>query len=132
MKTRFIAGREQEEMVNSIRSQLRRNDLPAQLRILGEAGLGKTRLALEVTDTDDIRPLVVYILASDFDGSSVMNELIRNDTLNAIVIVDECDSDQRARFWNKFQSYYPRINYFQSITSLIMQTLAQRFMNYLL
>ncbi len=109
MKVSFKAGKEQEEMLEGIRSQLRRNDSPAQLRILGEAGLGKTRLALEATNTDDIQPLVVYALAGDFDGSPVMTELIRNDALNAIVIIDECDSDQRARFWNNLKSYYPRI-----------------------
>ncbi len=105
----FIAGREQDEMLDGIRNQLRRNDSPSQLRILGEAGLGKTRLALEVTSIDDLRPLVVYVLASDFDQSPVMTELIRNGDLNAIIIVDECDSDQRARFWNNLKSYYPRI-----------------------
>lgn len=109
MKASFKAGKEQEEILDGIRSQLRKNDLPVQVRILGEAGLGKTRLALEVTNVDDLRPLVIYTSAGDFDGSPVMTELIRNDALNAIVVVDECDSDQRARFWNNLKPYYPRI-----------------------
>ncbi len=109
MRVPFKTGKEQQEIAESIRIQLRRNDTPSQLRILGEAGVGKTRLALEATNVDDLRPLVIYTLASDFDGSRLMTKLTRNESLNAIVIVDECDADQRARLWNNIKYYYPRI-----------------------
>lgn len=109
MRVSFEAGREQQETSENIRKQLRRNDAPSQLRILGEAGVGKTRLVLEATNTDDLNPLVIYALASEFDGSRLMTELIRNETLNAILIIDECDIDQRARLWNALKYHYPRI-----------------------
>ena len=109
MRVSFEAGVAQQEVIENIRNQLRRNDVPSQIRVLGEAGVGKTRLVLEATSTEDLSPLVIYTLASEFDGSRLMNVLMRNDVLNAILIVDECDTDQRARLWNNLKYHYPRI-----------------------
>lgn len=109
MRVSFETGSTQKEVIENIRNHLRRNDSPSQLRILGEAGVGKTRLLLEATNIEDISPLVIYTLASDFDGSRLLTGLMRNEALHAIIIVDECDSDQRARLWNNLKFHYPRI-----------------------
>jgi len=109
MRVSFEAGEEQQKIIEDIRKQLRRNDAQSQIRVLGEAGVGKTRLVLEATNAIDLSPLVIYTLASEFDGSRLMNVLMRNDALAAIVIVDECDTDQRARLWNNLKYHYPRI-----------------------
>ena len=42
MRVPFEVGKEQQEILESIQEQLRKSDEPSQLRILGEAGVGKT------------------------------------------------------------------------------------------
>ena len=80
--------------------------------ICGEAGIGKTRLALEATRADDLAPRVVYCAsASKFRNSALMNELLREDnTFSAVVVVDECDPDARSYIWNLFKNSSSRIS----------------------
>lgn len=108
MRKGFVAGEQQEELISKLRIELRRNEEPMHVRVWGEAGIGKTRLVLEATDTDDLRPSVVYCAASLFRDSNLMTEILR-DEFHAILILDECDPDTRAYIWNKFQYHSPRI-----------------------
>ncbi|KAF0108436.1 MAG: hypothetical protein FD146_1010 [Anaerolineaceae bacterium] len=109
MSTSFEIDEEQKKYLNSIRDELRNNESSVHLRILGEAGVGKTRFVLEATNVDDLRPLVIYATASDFDQSSLMVTFVRNESWNAIIVLDECDPDQRARIWNNLKNHSPRI-----------------------
>lgn len=109
MRVDFKAGKEHEETLQSLRTELRRNDTPVHVRVLGEPGIGKTRLVLEATDVDDLRPLIVYISpASEFLYSDLMNEL-QHDEFSTILVIDECTPEYRASIWNRLRAHSPRL-----------------------
>ena len=102
MRKLFVAGEFQNRIIESIRAQLRQSDLGTHIRILGEAGIGKTRLVLEATKTDDLAPLIIYTTADSFYDSELMTELIRGK-FHAILVIDECDPDKRSLLTNKLK-----------------------------
>lgn len=113
-------GAKQQEFIEAAQKELRRNDQPVHVRVRGEAGIGKTRLVLEATAADDLRPLVLY-----FDGPArllngeLMTELLRDGSeLSAILVVDECDLESRARIWNHLKSQSPRIKLLSAYNDL--------------
>ena len=108
MRTRFIPGQPQEDFVSRLQTALRQTEGPVHVQVWGEAGIGKTRLVLEATDTDDLRPWVVYSAASRFRGSDLMSEILRGD-FRVVLILDECDPDTRAYVWNLLEYRSPRI-----------------------
>lgn len=104
-------GVRQQEFEGAAQKELRRDDQPIHIRVRGEAGIGKTRLVLEATAANDLKPLVLY-----FDGPSrlldgdLMTELLREGSeLSAILVVDECDLESRARIWNLLKGQSPCI-----------------------
>lgn len=101
MQTEFNAGDAQLQTIVTIQTELRR-DPPVHVRVWGEPGIGKTRLVLEATGADDLRPLVIYTAATTFRDSDLMTELLRGD-LSAILVVDECDPNDMATIWNRFK-----------------------------
>ena len=103
MRLEFVPGQAQEDLISQIRDDLRRNDDTVHVRVLGEPGIGKTRLVLEATRADDLAPLVAYYCTADrFRNSVLMNELLRCDNqFAAILVIDECDSGSSFDIWNK-------------------------------
>ncbi|MFL6621149.1 MAG: hypothetical protein ACJ8NR_00820 [Sulfurifustis sp.] len=75
------------------------------VRIIGEPGIGKTRLVLEALSADDLKGLTVYVPhPEDFQRSVLFNELIRNDLdYRAIIVIDECVDKERASIWNSLK-----------------------------
>lgn len=105
-------GKEQEKFIAKVQGELRRADgNPVHIRLFGEAGIGKTKLLLEATATDDLAPLVVYCDSADkFRDSDLMNELLKDDNnAHAILVIDECDQGNRADIWNKLKAHHKRI-----------------------
>ena len=111
MQKEFKEGESHHELVEKLRTEIRSAVSAVHLRIWGEAGIGKTKLALETTRAEDLAPLVVYCdTASKFRDSVLMNELLKEDnTYSVILVVDECDPDARSYIWNKFKHYGTRI-----------------------
>ena len=110
MQVPFVYGQLQDELIEKIQNELRRSDYPVHVRVWGEPGIGKTRLVLESTKTDDLSPLVIYYRsASQFESSALMSEIHFNDNLSAIVVIDECDTASQARIWYQLRPYSPRI-----------------------
>ena len=108
----FQEGEAQRERMETLRGVIRSATSAVHVRICGEAGIDKTRLALEATRADDLAPRVVYCAsASKFRNSALMNELLREDnTFSAVVVVDECDPDARSYIWNLFKNSSSRIS----------------------
>ncbi|TLY20096.1 MAG: hypothetical protein E6K66_10355, partial [Nitrospirae bacterium] len=111
MKRPFVLAADHPQKIGTMQTELRSNDRPVHLHVVGEPGVGKTRLVLEATKEEDLRPLVIYcddpakILASQ-----LMSDLIREDSsFYAILIVDECDDETRTKLWNKLRHRSPRI-----------------------
>ena len=73
--------------------------------MIGEPGLGKTRLALEAVKAEDLAPQVLYVPhAEDFQRSPLFNELLRKDAAeNVTLVIDECSGKERASIWNAFR-----------------------------
>ena len=110
MKAAYVSGESQEELIAQIGDELRQNYDTVHLRVLGEPGIGKTRLVLEATRAGDLAPLVIYCTAAKFRGSELMREILRDDSqFSAIVIIDECDRSSSSDFWNELRHRGPRI-----------------------
>jgi len=105
MRKDFVEGEKQVAKIGQVRSELRRSDDAVHIRISGEPGVGKTKLVLEATREEDLRPLVVYCdSASQFIGSELMNELLRDDNeYTVIAVIDECNPESRYYIWSKLK-----------------------------
>jgi hypothetical protein len=101
MRRELKVGEKQQEFMEAARKELRVTDRPVHLHVRGEAGAGKTRLTLEATSTDDLRPLVLYFEgpATLLQGELMSVLLQESSQVSAILVVDECDLENRARIW---------------------------------
>lgn len=111
MKKEFKVGQAQKDLIANIQNNLRKNSEAVHIRVWGEPGIGKTRLVLEATRADDLRPLVLYCdNPSKFRDSDLMNEILRDDNqLSAVLVIDECEPDSRSYIWDKLKYRGPRI-----------------------
>lgn len=110
MRPPFRVSPEHQELIEAIRSHLRTGEV-RHIRLIGEPGVGKTRLALEATRTDDLAGSVVYVPdGATFQRSGFLNELIQPDDHRTIVLViDECLPKDRASIWNLLSAKSDRI-----------------------
>lgn len=92
---------QQSALINTIRHEIRGTKFK-HIRLIGEPGLGKTRLALEAITAEDIAPQVLYVPhAEDFQRSQLFNNLMRQGNYeNVLLVIDECSEKDRASIWN--------------------------------
>lgn len=111
MKAPYQPGETQSKIIESIRNSLANDDKAVHIRIIGEAGIGKTRLALEALSAEDLSPLVLYCdCASKFvSGPLISNLLLDDNAFTVIVALDECDEAQSADIWKKLKHRGSRI-----------------------
>ena len=110
MEKQFFPGQSQSELISKIQNKLREEHNTVHVRVLGEPGVGKTKIVLEATRTEDLAPLVIYCTAAQFRNSDLMLRILRDDNyFSTILIIDECDPDSRYYIWNKLQHRGPRI-----------------------
>jgi len=111
MRREFKAGQAQQDFILNMQNGLRKNKEAIHIRVWGKPGIGKTRLVLEATLTDDLEPLVIYCdSASKFRDSDLMNEILKKDNqFTSILVIDECDPDNRSYIWNKLKYCGPRM-----------------------
>ena len=101
MQGEFEPGSERETLIKDIRAALEENAVQ-HVRVVGEPGIGKTRLVLETLDVDVIRPSVVYVpTGEDFQKSKLFNELLKPDrTYSVTLVIDDCGNRDRAQIWS--------------------------------
>lgn len=110
MKKTLVIGQTQKDRFSNIQKELRGNDEAVHVRIYGDPGIGKTRLVLEATREEDLQPFVIYCSAANFRDSELMNEILKEDNqFSVILVLDECDRDDRAYIWDKLKYRGPRI-----------------------
>ena len=110
MKHKFVPGPAQKNLVAKIRRKLRTNKEAIHIRILGESGSGKSKLAHNATRVKDLSPLVIYCEASQFKDSDLLNHIFRDDNhFDVILVVDECNSNDRSYIWDKLKNRGSRI-----------------------
>ncbi len=109
MSRKFEPGEPQEELIASIRSSLREN--PSKpIRVLGDAGCGKTRTAHRAVEVDDLAALVMYFSDPEELGVEFVNELLLSEfDEQAILIVDDCDHTEFERIRGKLHGVLGRI-----------------------
>lgn len=100
MNTPLHIGDEQKEFITTMRTQIESDEIK-HIRVLGEPGLGKTRLVMESLSTKEFNAITVYFKhANDFQNSNLMNELLRPDgNICAIIVVDECSKKEMVSIW---------------------------------
>lgn len=105
MRTLFVQGPKQKEVTERIASLLK-GDVIQHVRLVGEPGLGKTRLALEAIRAEPtLAAATVYApQAGDFQSSRLFNELLRpGRAYQALVVIDECDESERASIFGRLK-----------------------------
>lgn len=102
-------GADQQALIDDVRGCMRGGPI-THVRIFGEPGVGKTRLALEATDTEDLAPLVVYVPSAEgLLGGERLNLILAEDEgLFVILVVDECSKRDRAPVWNLLKPHSHR------------------------
>jgi len=111
MKRPFMPASDLPAKMANMQAELRRNDRPVHIHVAGEPGVGKTRLVLEATKEDDLKPLVIYCDGPDKILTSQLMSILIHDgsSFHAILVVDECDDETRTKLWNKLHHHSPRI-----------------------
>ena len=101
MQGKFEYGSDRETLIKDIRAAVLENAVQ-HIRIIGEPGIGKTRLVLETLDDAQIRPSVIYVpTGEDFQKSKLFNELLKPDrTYSVTLVIDDCDNRDRAQIWS--------------------------------
>ncbi len=94
-------GNEQEKFIKEIRTALHENAVQ-HIRVIGEPGIGKTRLVLESVSIDDIAPSIVYVPSGEeFQKSKLFNELLKPDRYYSVtLVIDDCDDRDRTSIWS--------------------------------
>jgi predicted XRE-type DNA-binding protein len=98
-------GPKQREVIDSIREVLLR-DAPSHIRLVGEPGIGKTRLVLEALAVDDMAPSVIYVpTGEDFQKSHLFRTILRSShPFFLVLVIDDCDDNDRASILAALQS----------------------------
>ncbi len=103
MRPEFVPAPEQQREIDTIRNALRTGNA-IHIRLLGEPGIGKTRLVLEALRTEDLQNLVLYAESGVRIDSSVINAIQGDATVSIILVVDECLPEQRSMLANTFSA----------------------------
>ena len=111
MRVQFFPSQSQRELIPKIQDELRGNSSTCHIRVLGEPGIGKTKLVLEATGDDDLSPLVIYCTATEFlTDRFLLNQILRDDNhFSIILVIDECNPNNRFYIWDKLQHRGPRV-----------------------
>lgn len=101
MNSTYYTDANQQELIRDIRDLILRNEA-SHIRLLGESGIGKTRLALEILTDKNLEPYSLYISNTErFINSQLYNELKRPDKeYFFILVLDGCSPNYCREIWN--------------------------------
>ena len=110
MKKTLKVGEEQKKFIQTLQTELNSDGEAIHLNFHGETGVGKTRLVFEATKDPFLSPLVVYCDSpTKIKDSELLAEIIRDETIHVILVVDECDYNNRTYLWDKLKNQNSRI-----------------------
>ncbi len=108
--TTFVMDSDRCEMVKQITETLRTRSNCPVIRVTGLPGVGKTRSVYEALRDDDLKNQVLYVQrASDLVGSPLVQTLVNDPGMSAILIVDECNIDDHRLLTNALAELGPRL-----------------------
>ncbi|MHB9118728.1 MAG: hypothetical protein ACYC2R_10700 [Burkholderiales bacterium] len=104
MSNELVLSEDQEKLVEQIREKLRGD--AKHLRVLGEPGIGKTRLVLEAVSAEDISPITLYVDHGErFARTQLFRELLRADSKFPLVLVlDELSEREMSEIWGHLKN----------------------------
>jgi len=113
MANDFEESPEQTQLIAHIRAGLQGE--AKHIRVLGEAGLGKTRIVLEAVKDENISPYVLYIQhGSRFGQTMLFNQLLKSGhDKPLILIIDELPESELSDIWRHLK---PRCGYLKIIS----------------
>lgn len=99
MSNQIVLSEEQSRLINFLREKLQGET--KHIRILGEPGIGKTRLILEAVRSEEIAPSVLYVQhSSKFSQTKLFRELLReNPKYPLILVLDELSEREMSEIW---------------------------------
>lgn len=101
MAPKLELGEPQRKFEQEIRDLMRGDEIQ-HVRVVGEPGIGKTRLVLEaLRSEEDLAARCLYVpQAGAFQDSKLFNELLKVDREYwVLLVIDECDESDRASIW---------------------------------
>lgn len=110
MTPRVFLGVPQRDFIQRVQALLTGSEVQ-HARVIGEPGIGKTRLVLEaIKELPLLRAKAIYVPHAEyFQSSRLFFELLKDDReYSAVLVLDECDDDDRASIFNALRGR-PRI-----------------------
>lgn len=103
-------GAAQQTIIEKIREFLRTPNV-RHIRIIGEPGVGKTRIVLEAVSEPDLAPTVVYFAnAESFQQSQLFNELVgAGIECSVTLVLDECLTKDCDSIWTVLRNRSPNV-----------------------
>lgn len=98
-QTEWTGDADRDAAIQTIRDQVTSSGI-VELRVQGEAGIGKTRLVMEAMRADDLQPWVAYVSEEGAVGGELLAHLIE-DGRRAILVVDECAAERHVKLVEK-------------------------------
>ncbi len=110
----FIKDEKRTKIIEEIREKLRDNDDEAVfIRITGLLGVGKKRLSHESLSTFDLKNSVIYVRSEGFINSSLFNYISIDNTLNVIILIDDCSISDHNYYNHRMGNKYSKISIFK-------------------
>ena len=104
MSNQVVLSEDQGKLVGSLREKLQGET--KHIRILGEPGIGKTRLVLEAVRSEEIAPSALYVQhGSRFSHTKLFRELLREIQKYPLVLVlDELSEREMSEIWGHLKN----------------------------
>lgn len=104
MSNPVLLSEDQAKLVDLLREKLRGKT--KHIRILGEPGIGKTRLVLEAVRAEEIAPGVLYVQhGARFSQTKLFRELLREmPKYPLILILDELSEREMSEIWGHLRN----------------------------
>lgn len=112
MKKPLKLGDMQEKFIRTVQTELESKDTGAaiHLNVYGETGVGKTRLIFEATKKISLSHLVIYCNSpKQLIDDQLINEITRDERLEVILVIDECEQNKRTQIWDELKNLGSRI-----------------------
>ena len=108
MRKRVCFGPVQEEAIATIRDAVLSSPMP--IRVIGDPGVGKTRLVMEALRVERLASTVVYASKPSDIPPGFLRELSQpGSRYHCVLVVDECPKDVFRDIWNQLDGVSDRV-----------------------